>query len=158
MTRLKRMGILFVCTAIAVVLVPQMAFAQTQGMTYQEYEAKNAEYMQKVAGLKKSVAECSKAADELSQQISQLDDQIAAVQQEIYQIVGGDEEQIREYIRPFGVDLNQHLVLSGHNLSKIAGVVYKDVTKWHKIYQANKTQILDANLIFPAQVLDIPVN
>jgi len=59
---------------------------------------------------------------------------------------------------PFGVDLNQHLVVSGQHLSSIAGVVYKDVTKWHKIYQANKSQILDPNLIFPAQVFDVPAN
>ncbi len=59
---------------------------------------------------------------------------------------------------PFGVDLNQYLTLRGDNLSKIAGVVYKDVTKWRKIYQANKTQILDPSLVFPAQVLDIPAN
>jgi nucleoid-associated protein YgaU len=59
---------------------------------------------------------------------------------------------------PFGVEANQHLVLKGHNLSAVAGIVYKDVMKWSKIYQANKSQILDPNLIFPAQVLDIPAN
>ena len=59
---------------------------------------------------------------------------------------------------PFGVDLNQHLVLRGQHLSSIAGVVYKDVTKWHKLYQANKSQILEPSLIFPAQVLDVPAN
>jgi nucleoid-associated protein YgaU len=59
---------------------------------------------------------------------------------------------------PFGVDLNQYLTLRGDNLSKIAGIVYKDVTSWRKIYQANKTQILDPSLVFPAQVLDIPAN
>ena len=59
---------------------------------------------------------------------------------------------------PFGVDLNQHLVTRGQHLSTIAGSVYKDPTKWHRIFRANQSQILDANLIFPAQVLDIPVN
>ena len=59
---------------------------------------------------------------------------------------------------PFGVDLNQHLVTRGQHLSTIAGAVYKDPTKWHRIFRANQSQILDANLIFPAQVLDIPVN
>jgi nucleoid-associated protein YgaU len=57
---------------------------------------------------------------------------------------------------PFGVERNQHLVLRGQNLSGIAASVYKDVTKWHRIYQANKQQILDPNLVFPAQVLEIP--
>jgi nucleoid-associated protein YgaU len=59
---------------------------------------------------------------------------------------------------PFGVDLNQHLVMSGENLSSIAGKVYNDVTKWSRIYQANKTQIFDPSMIFPAQVFDIPAN
>ena len=57
---------------------------------------------------------------------------------------------------PFGVDRGQHLVVRGQHLSMIADLLYKDVTKWHKIYQANKNQILDPGLIFPAQVLDIP--
>jgi len=59
---------------------------------------------------------------------------------------------------PFGVDLGQHLVMRGENLSSIAGKVLNDITKWNKIYQANKAQILDPSLIFPAQVLDVPTN
>ena len=59
---------------------------------------------------------------------------------------------------PFGVDRGQHLVVRGQHLSMIADLLYKDVTKWHKIYQANKNQILDPSLVFPAQVLDIPAN
>ena len=59
---------------------------------------------------------------------------------------------------PRGVDLNQHLVVRGEWLSKIAGYseVYGDVSKWHELYQANRDQIADADLIYPAQVLDIP--
>ena len=59
---------------------------------------------------------------------------------------------------PFGVDRGQHLVLQGHSLSAIASQVYKDASQWSKIYQANKSQILDPNLVFPAQVLDVPAN
>ena len=59
---------------------------------------------------------------------------------------------------PFGVDLGQHLVMRGENLSSIAGKVLNDLTQWNKIYQANKAQILDPSLIFPAQVLDVPSN
>jgi nucleoid-associated protein YgaU len=59
---------------------------------------------------------------------------------------------------PFGVDRGHHLVLRGQHLSAIAGIVYKDPAKWHRIFQANKTQILDPNLIFPAQDLSIPAN
>ncbi len=59
---------------------------------------------------------------------------------------------------PFGVDLNQHLVMRGENLSSIADKVYNDITKWNRIYQANKTHIFDPSMIFPAQVFDIPAN
>ena len=59
---------------------------------------------------------------------------------------------------PFGVDLHQHLVMRGENLSSIAGKMLNDVTKWNRIYQANKSQVLDPSLVFPAQVLDIPAN
>jgi nucleoid-associated protein YgaU len=37
---------------------------------------------------------------------------------------------------PFGVDLNQHLVQRGDNLSLIAGRVYNDITKWNRIFSA----------------------
>ena len=57
---------------------------------------------------------------------------------------------------PFGVDRGQHLVLQGHTLTSIAGQIYNDPTKWHRIYRANKSQIRDPNLIFPAQVIDVP--
>ena len=43
-------------------------------------------------------------------------------------------------------------------LSKIATAVYDDPTKWHKIYKANQEQIVEPSLIFPAQVLDVPVD
>jgi len=59
---------------------------------------------------------------------------------------------------PHRVDLNQHLVIGGQSLSSIAASVYKDPTKWHRLLKANQSQIMDANLIFPAQVLDVPAN
>ena len=59
---------------------------------------------------------------------------------------------------PFGVAENQYLVTSGDFLSQIASAVYDDATKWHKIYRANMGQIVEPNLVFPAQVLEIPAN
>ena len=59
---------------------------------------------------------------------------------------------------PFGVAENQYLVSRGDFLFKIAAEVYNDPGKWTEIYEANKRQIVDPNLIFPAQVLDIPGN
>ena len=59
---------------------------------------------------------------------------------------------------PFGVAENQHLVTRGDFLFKIAAEVYNDGGKWHKIYEANKQQIVEPHLIFPAQVLELPSN
>ena len=59
---------------------------------------------------------------------------------------------------PFGVAENEHLVTRGDFLFKIAAEVYNDGGKWHKIYEANKQQIVEPHLIFPAQVLEIPSN
>ena len=57
---------------------------------------------------------------------------------------------------PFGVAENQHLVTRGDFLFKIAAELYNNAGKWHKIYEANKQQIVAPDLIFPAQVLEIP--
>ena len=57
---------------------------------------------------------------------------------------------------PIAVGENQYLVTSGDFLTKIAEAVYNDPTMWHKIYKANKQQIMEPDLVFPAQVLDIP--
>ena len=59
---------------------------------------------------------------------------------------------------PFGVAENQYLVSRGDFLFKIAADVYNDASKWHKIYDANKAQVVEPHLIFPAQVLEIPSN
>lgn len=59
---------------------------------------------------------------------------------------------------PFGVAENQYLVTRGDFLTRIAAEVYNDPNQWHRIYQANRQQIVEPQLIFPAQVLDIPGN
>jgi nucleoid-associated protein YgaU len=57
-----------------------------------------------------------------------------------------------------GVGRNEHLVVKGEWLGKIAGCakVYNDPTKWTKLYEANKDLISDPNLIYPYQVLQVP--
>lgn len=281
MTGLKRFGFLLVCCVSVLAALPNQGYAQTTGMTYQEYELKLVEYQNRTVAAKKALKECQTAADELTKQISDLDTQIAALKDNVYQLVGSNEAGVNEFLQeldriearlmgirglsddalfnvrdevdqiearvkelkmdkrallpaaktklasidnlleqikarmprkrirqysvmkgdslwriakkddiygdpylwpriyvenrskikdpdliypnwvlnvPFGVDLNQHLVMRGENLSTIATKVYKDITKWNRIYQANKEQILDPSLIFPAQVLEIPAN
>jgi nucleoid-associated protein YgaU len=57
-----------------------------------------------------------------------------------------------------GVGMNEHLVVKGEYLSKIAGLskIFNDPTKWTKLYESNKDIIDDPNLIYPYQVLTIP--
>jgi nucleoid-associated protein YgaU len=49
-----------------------------------------------------------------------------------------------------------YTVVAGDSLSKIAKNIYGDAKKWQKIYEANKDQIKNPDLIHPGQVLKIP--
>jgi len=59
---------------------------------------------------------------------------------------------------PRGVGDNEHLVVKGENLSKIAGYsnVYNDPFKWTKLYDANKDVIKDPNVIYPHMIIIKP--
>lgn len=49
-----------------------------------------------------------------------------------------------------------YTVVSGDNLSKIAKHFYGNANDWHKIFDANRDQISNPDLIKPGQVLHIP--
>ena len=49
-----------------------------------------------------------------------------------------------------------YVVKSGDSLSKIAGELLGDVMRWPEIYEANKDQIENPDLIHPGQKLIIP--
>ena len=59
---------------------------------------------------------------------------------------------------PRDVGPNEHLVMRGEFLSKIAGYanVYGSPFKWQSLYEANKQFVEDPNLIYPHQVLKVP--
>ena len=50
---------------------------------------------------------------------------------------------------------DMYTVVSGDNLSKIAGKLLGDRTKWTVIYDMNKDSIKDPGLIYPGQVLKV---
>ena len=50
----------------------------------------------------------------------------------------------------------QHTVVSGETLSAIAQHWYGAAAQWPRIFEANRDQILNPNLIFPGQVLRVP--
>lgn len=58
---------------------------------------------------------------------------------------------------PRDVGPNEHLVIKGEFLSKIAGYsnVYGSSFKWQRLYESNKSTISDPNMIFPYQLLKI---
>ena len=49
-----------------------------------------------------------------------------------------------------------YTVVKGDSLSKIAKHHYGDANAWHKIYEANKDQIQDPDLIQPGWTLRLP--
>lgn len=55
-----------------------------------------------------------------------------------------------------GADPQTYTVVPGDSLSKIAKHVYGHANEWRRIFDANRDQIKDANLIYPGQVLKIP--
>jgi nucleoid-associated protein YgaU len=49
-----------------------------------------------------------------------------------------------------------YTVVSGDSLSKIAKHHYGDANQWRRIWEANRDQIKNPDLIHPGQVLKIP--
>ena len=51
---------------------------------------------------------------------------------------------------------DMYVVVSGDSLSEIAKREYGDMNEWRRIYEANRDQIKDPDLIQPGQQLKIP--
>lgn len=51
---------------------------------------------------------------------------------------------------------NSYVVKKGDTLSKIAKHHYGDADQWRKIFEANRDQIQDPDLIHPGQTLRLP--
>lgn len=49
-----------------------------------------------------------------------------------------------------------YVVMAGDSLSKIAKAQYGDMNQWRRIFDANRDQISDPDLIHPGQRLKIP--
>lgn len=49
-----------------------------------------------------------------------------------------------------------YIVKEGDTLEKIASKIYGSKNKWYKIYKTNKTQLKNADKIYPGQVLQLP--
>lgn len=101
-----------------------------------ERAEKQAEAAQKAAAeaeAKLARVEREKRADAVREKLARQREEIAAASQQ------------RVYV-----------VKSGDSLSKIAKEVYGEAKRWPEIFEANKDQIKDPNLIHPGQELKIP--
>lgn len=85
---------------------------------------------------------------------------------EVYEVsASGDGTELHKVVVPivFGRVLiypfhgfAQHTVASGDTLSALAQNWYGDATQWPRIFEANRHQLNNPDLIFPGQVLRIP--
>jgi nucleoid-associated protein YgaU len=57
---------------------------------------------------------------------------------------------------PGGSQQRTYTVVKGDSLSKIAKREYGKASEWRRIFEANRDQITDPDLIHPGQVLRIP--
>jgi nucleoid-associated protein YgaU len=58
--------------------------------------------------------------------------------------------------RPAAPERRTYTVVAGDSLSKIAKHVYGDADQWRRIFDANRDQIENPDLIHPGQTLIIP--
>ena len=58
--------------------------------------------------------------------------------------------------KPSAANVDTYVVVAGDSLSKIAKRLYGDAAKWRQIYEANRDQIKNPDLIHPGQQLKIP--
>jgi hypothetical protein len=84
---------------------------------------------------------------------------------EVFEASARDGSEINKVVVPviFGRALldpyhgfAQHTVAAGETLSAIARRWYGDGALWPRLFEANRDQIADPNLIFPGQVLRVP--
>jgi nucleoid-associated protein YgaU len=84
---------------------------------------------------------------------------------EVFEFSAKDGSEINKVVVPiiFGRALvdpyhgfAQHTVVAGNTLSNIAQEWYGNAGLWNRIFEANRNQIANPNLIYPGQVLRIP--
>jgi nucleoid-associated protein YgaU len=84
---------------------------------------------------------------------------------EVFEFAASGSGELHQVVVPivFGpvliaayVGFAQYAVVSGDTLSGIAGHWYQDTSVWPRIFEANRDQIANPNVICPGQALRIP--
>jgi nucleoid-associated protein YgaU len=100
----------------------------------------------------KEAEEKLKAAEKAAAEAKAKEREQRMVEAEVCRAERREELQRRaEELKP-----KVYVVKSGDSLSKIAKEVLGDASRWPEIYEANKDQIKDPNLIYPGQELKLP--
>jgi nucleoid-associated protein YgaU len=102
-----------------------------------------------------------KSDDELGETIHQqeqqeLKDQVREMREAQRLRMEETKERIRARSRKAEPEAKTYTVQAGDTLGKIAQELYGDGSRWPEIYEANKDQIADPNVIEIGQVLRIP--
>ena len=129
----------------------KVADAARRQATVEAAKREAAEAKARAAEAKVKAAE--KAAAEAKSKAEQVDRQAKA---------RAEREQMRELLeqqkkeREEAMAARVYVVKSGDSLSKIAKEVLGDAGRWPEIFELNKDQIKDPNLIYPGQELKMP--
>ena len=109
----------------------------------------------KVAAEKKKAEEAQpeKVAGDLDDELEKIR-QVRAAPAKVPKAEGKEKEQKEKEEKP--EEPRIYVVQPGDSLSKIAKEVYGKAGRWKEIFEANKDQIKDPNLIQPGQELRIP--
>jgi nucleoid-associated protein YgaU len=84
---------------------------------------------------------------------------------EVFEVSPKDGSDLNKVVVPitFGTNLlnpyhgfTQYTVVAGDTLSSIAQHFYGDPGQWPRLFEANRNQVINPNLIFVGQVLRIP--
>jgi nucleoid-associated protein YgaU len=106
-----------------------------------------------IAALRQQIADVDRQIAAERQAVSTLNQQVATTQNQLNQTRTQLEALREELLHP-----TSYTVVRGDCLWNIAKkeIIYNDPFKWPRIYEANKDQIKDPDLIYPKQVFKIP--
>ena len=119
--------------------------ASLEAARRQAAEAKARAAEEKVKAAEKAAAEAKAQAAQLEREKKLAE--MAARQEESLAKLRRQAEERKPRV---------YVVKSGDSLSKIAKEVLGDASRWPEIFEANKDQIKDPNLIHPGQELKMP--
>jgi nucleoid-associated protein YgaU len=139
------------------------AGAQQEKMTMEQWQAQLDACRAREAAAASRIADLDRQIADLRRQIQNVDQQIATARSDVQRLnqqVSGTQselERTRQQLQLLRFP-ESYTVVRGDCLWNIAkkDYIYNDPFTWPRIYEANKDQIKDPDLIYPQQVFRIP--